>query len=529
MPQVIPPSRLVPKQAGNAGKYLKTDGTVSSWQDAPAVPVSSVFGRTGAVVAVSGDYTAAQVTDAVSVLGSYANPSWITSLANAKVTGLGSAALANTSAFDAAGAASAALASANGYTDSSLVSYVPVTRTVNGHALSANVTVSKSDVGLGSVENTAISTWAGTSSITSVGTLTSGSIPYSLITGAPGGGGSPANPTATIGLTAINGSSSTTFMRSDAAPALSQAIAPTWTAGHIWAPTASGAVAAKFRASTTSPGNVVEFQTSGGTAVGYWDPAVGLTMQTTYAVTNLGTGILRAVDHWVVNSPYVLFNDASGVGNNVTIYGGTGASQGAYFYPPAAGSKGVIIQGRASQSGNLTEWQNSSSTVLASVSAGGCGLFAAGSTSAPGLGFTGTSTGFWRSGTSVFFTDAGTTYLVLADNIVVNSDVGIKWSSGSVVSDVADVGLARSAAAKVVLTNGSTGAGSLVLRTGGNVEFATSGAGTKLGTATTQLLGFWNVTPVVQPSAIADADALTVVAQLNSLLAAMRTVGMIAT
>jgi hypothetical protein len=41
------------------------------------------------------------------------------------------------------------------------------------------------------------------------------------------------NPSATIGLTAINGSASTA-MRSDAAPALSQAIVPTWTGAHTW-------------------------------------------------------------------------------------------------------------------------------------------------------------------------------------------------------------------------------------------------------------------------------------------------------
>lgn len=38
-----------------------------------------------------------------------------------------------------------------------LASYVPTTRTVNGHALSANVTVTAGDVGLGSVENAAAS------------------------------------------------------------------------------------------------------------------------------------------------------------------------------------------------------------------------------------------------------------------------------------------------------------------------------------------------------------------------------------
>jgi hypothetical protein len=42
-----------------------------------------------------------------------------------------------------------------------------------------------------------------------------------------------ANPTASVGLSAVNGSA-TTYMRSDAAPALSQSIAPTWTGLHTW-------------------------------------------------------------------------------------------------------------------------------------------------------------------------------------------------------------------------------------------------------------------------------------------------------
>lgn len=50
-----------------------------------------------------------------------------------------------------------------------------------------------------------------------------------------GGGsfGGFANPTATLGLTAVNGAA-TTAMRSDAAPALSQDIAPTWTGQHTF-------------------------------------------------------------------------------------------------------------------------------------------------------------------------------------------------------------------------------------------------------------------------------------------------------
>lgn len=56
----------------------------------------------------------------------------------------------------------------------SALGFVPNTRTVNGHALSGDVTVTKSDVGLGSVENTALSTWPGSANIVTVGTLTAG-------------------------------------------------------------------------------------------------------------------------------------------------------------------------------------------------------------------------------------------------------------------------------------------------------------------------------------------------------------------
>jgi hypothetical protein len=47
---------------------------------------------------------------------------------------------------------------------------------------------------------------------------------------------SAANPTASIGLTAVNGAAST-FMRSDAAPRIDQNIAPNWTGKHIFSKT----------------------------------------------------------------------------------------------------------------------------------------------------------------------------------------------------------------------------------------------------------------------------------------------------
>lgn len=50
-----------------------------------------------------------------------------------------------------------------------------------------------------------------------------------------------ANPSATIGLSAVNGTA-TTFMTSDSAPPLSQAISPTWTGNHTFAATSGVAV-----------------------------------------------------------------------------------------------------------------------------------------------------------------------------------------------------------------------------------------------------------------------------------------------
>lgn|GEM_PF-1600861 len=66
---------------------------------------------------------------------------------------------------------------------------------------------------------------SGAGAALTVGTITA--------TDLPGSFSGFANPTASIGLTAVNGVA-TTAMRSDGAPALSQAIAPTWSATHIF-------------------------------------------------------------------------------------------------------------------------------------------------------------------------------------------------------------------------------------------------------------------------------------------------------
>lgn len=60
-----------------------------------------------------------------------------------------------------------------------------------------------------------------------------------------------ANPSGTIGLTATNGVA-TTALRSDGTHALSQAIAPTWTAGHVFGLARTNATAPVLLSSTTT-------------------------------------------------------------------------------------------------------------------------------------------------------------------------------------------------------------------------------------------------------------------------------------
>lgn len=58
-----------------------------------------------------------------------------------------------------------------------------------------------------------------------------------------------ANPTGTIGLTAVNGSA-TTFLRSDGTPALGQTITPTWTQTHTYSRVGGGTSSAIVLSST---------------------------------------------------------------------------------------------------------------------------------------------------------------------------------------------------------------------------------------------------------------------------------------
>jgi len=74
-------------------------------------------------------------------------------------------------------------------TSSNLTTYVPNTRQINGTPLSGDITLTKSDLGLGNVENMALSTWAGSTGITTLGTITAGVWEGTAIAVAKGGTG----------------------------------------------------------------------------------------------------------------------------------------------------------------------------------------------------------------------------------------------------------------------------------------------------------------------------------------------------
>lgn len=149
-----------PSQTGNGGKVLQTDGAVASWQDTAftwdsvnsqwtseeniniSSGLSINFGGTAVLSATNYIGNAATVTNGVYTSGTYANPSWITSLEWSKITS----------------------------TPTSLADY-GIT----------NIAAVKDYLELGNVQNVALSTWAGTTNITTLGNIATGTWSASVI------------------------------------------------------------------------------------------------------------------------------------------------------------------------------------------------------------------------------------------------------------------------------------------------------------------------------------------------------------
>lgn len=94
----------------------------------------------------------------------------------------------------------------------------------------------------------------------------------------------------------------------------------------------------------------------------------------------------------------------------------------------------------------------------------------------------------------------------LVDGTIVNADVGA-------AAAIAGSKIAPDFAAQNVVTTGTLGAGATTLggslTLGNNNIVAGTGAGTKIGTATTQKLGFFDAAPIVRPEGAAQAAVVT--------------------
>lgn len=200
-----------------------------------------------------------------------------------------------------------------------------------------------------------------------------------------------ANPSATIGLTATNGVA-TTAMRSDAAPALSQAISPTWTAAHAFSKVyATGSPAISL--SSTLP------------AMGISDTDSGADAKNWLTWANAGQYRLSLYsDDWLSSGNAFVFS-RSGVGltdltfgnstsNPTYTFAGSGAiTSNGHLVPNVTSSPTwtgahtfqvapIVSTGAA---GTLQTWTTGSVTSTFSASHTGSGSFTLGTAGAAGL------------------------------------------------------------------------------------------------------------------------------------------------
>jgi len=140
-----------------------------------------------------------------------------------------------------------------------------------------------------------------------------------------------ANPTATIGLTAVNGTA-TTALRSDGAPALSQAIVPTWTGTHTFSNAAairmSNGTAALPALSFTGDPNTGMYWHSAD-AIGFSTAGVEKMSIASNGDIELNNMIaIRSNDAWLRLNPTNAFTNGIYVANFLRVDGGI-ASGGA--------------------------------------------------------------------------------------------------------------------------------------------------------------------------------------------------------
>jgi len=224
---------------------------------------------------------------------------------------------------------------------------------------------------------------------------------------AVGGGSTGANPAASVGLTAVNGTA-TTYLRSDGSPALAQNIVPTWTGAHTFnageTVTASTGVPLNVNASTT-PGDQIAVNAN-----------VNQGIQISAINSSTGTAASAIVES--VGNTGAAIIEATGSGSTASLAGGgaTGAvgNFGTLGTLPLQFFTNDIFRG--SIDGSTGAWK------IATPTSGAAALTVNGTAVIGGNAFTGTRL-FDVSNTSTAAADAAFTQL-LAGSTIFNIGAG---------------------------------------------------------------------------------------------------------
>lgn len=163
---------------------------------------------------------------------------------------------------------------------------------------------------------------------------------FGRVTVASSGAASPsgANPSANVGLAAVNGLA-TTYLRSDGSPGLSQAIAPTWTGVHTFAPSVRTSGSASYL-TVTAPAD---------TTLAASVECIGVNLNLS-ATRQFASGALTTQRETVIQAPTYSFTGASTITTAVTV-DITGA-------PIAGAPNATIINGYALRVGGTVFLNN---------------------------------------------------------------------------------------------------------------------------------------------------------------------------
>lgn len=334
----------LPSQTGQSGKYLTTNGTTASW-GASSGSVTSVTGTANRITSTGG------ATPVIDISGSYVGQASITTVGTLSAGSIPYSLLTGTPAIPV-GANPTATAGAS---------------FVNGVA----TTFMRSDAAP-KVDSTIFQTI--------LNFFPKGDTRWAKISTLPTG----ANPTASLGLTAINGSSAN-FMRSDASPALSQAISPTWTNPHIFSNGFSSTLSngtlfvpsATIGVSQTVPRYLFNGATTVFMQSGFGGSAgTTLTANSSYAntvfgstpVTTAATGTHGMIANVVINPLGTVTNSGSTPLINTNLYVAAPISAGVADYSAIFG--GVVgMQNNLTVSGN-TVLQATTTNGLVTINSG---------------------------------------------------------------------------------------------------------------------------------------------------------------